>query len=231
MTQTSHTRTARPRRHGHVLVAILALAAPAFAGQPSAGSRQPLREDEVPAYAPVTSADPVVGRIEIPCVGVSSPILEGVDYRTIRRAVGHFPGTPLPSARGNVALAAHRTTDFYGLRDIRLGDEITLTSRGRVFRYVVSETWVVDPDETWVVAPSPERLLTLVTCYPFDYHGTAPRRFVVRARAVDAPRPAAAEPERLAARAPETAGPAAAATATALPVTASASPVSAASFR
>ena len=151
-------------------------------------------EQDVPEYEPLSDADPAVGRIEIPQVGVSSVILEGVDYKTIRRAVGHFPTTPLPHESGNMALAAHRTTDFYGLRHIRLGDEITVTSPGGAFRYRVESTRIVDPHDVWVLDPSNEKALTLVTCFPFDYPGSAPQRFIVRARAV--PRePAPADPE------------------------------------
>ena len=142
------------------------------------------REQDVPAYAAVGAADPTIGRIEIPRVGVSAPILEGVDYRTIRRAVGHFPETPLPGHNGNMALAAHRTTHFWGLRNIRIGDEITITTTGAAFRYRVDKLWVVDPEDVSVLDSTSSRVLTLVTCFPFDYVGSAPQRFIVRARAV-----------------------------------------------
>ncbi len=152
-----------------------------------------MREEDVPAYPPVSALDPVIGRITITRVGVSAAILEGVDDATIRRAVGHFPETPLPGDDGNVALAAHRTTDFYGLRHVRLGDEVTLTSARGTFRYRVERMWVVTPEDVSVLDPAPGKVLTLVTCYPFDYHGSAPDRFIVRARAVEAARPAASD--------------------------------------
>ncbi len=143
-----------------------------------------LREQDVPELAPVSARDLHVGRIEIPRVGVSAPILEGVDYATIRRAVGHFPETPLPHTAGNMALAAHRTTDFRGLREIRIGDVVTITTLTGSFSYEVEETFVVYPEDTSVLDPTEEKTLTLVTCYPFDYRGTAPYRFIVRARAL-----------------------------------------------
>ena len=113
-----------------------------------------------------------------------------MDDRTIRRAVGHFPETPLPPVAGNVALAAHRTTLFYGLRHIRIGDTITLTTPKGEFRYTVERTWVVDPADVSVLDASTDRILTLVTCYPFDYEGSAPKRFIVRAHAVPIAQPA-----------------------------------------
>ena len=178
--------TLRARLAFAVLGAVFSLSlTPTFAGTPTgSSSTADLREQDVPLYAPVAPADPIVGRIEIPRVGVSAPILEGVDDTTIRRAVGHFPETPLPAESGNMALAAHRTTDFYGLRHIRIGDEVTITSPRGTFRYVVEKTWVVAPKDVSVLDPSPEKVLTLVTCYPFDYDGPAPKRFIVRARAL-----------------------------------------------
>jgi len=138
------------------------------------------------AADPGVAPEEVLARIEIPRVGVSAPILEGVDDVTIRRGVGHFPETPLPGAAGNVALAAHRTTHFRGLRHIQVGDGVDIVTAGGTVRYVVEETLVVDPDEVWVLEPVPGRTLTLVTCFPFDHRGRAPSRFVVRARAADA---------------------------------------------
>lgn len=141
------------------------------------------REEDVPELEPVSERDAHLGRIEIPRVGVSAAILEGVDFATIRRAVGHFPETPLPDTNGNMALAAHRTTDFRGLQRIRIGDVITITTPSGSFLYIVEETLVVGPRDTHVLNPTEEKILTLVTCYPFDYRGTAPYRFIVRARA------------------------------------------------
>jgi len=162
----------------------------AAAGAPSDEPRaRELREDEVPEYPAISIADPFVGRIEIPRVGVSAVILQGVDDATIRRAVGHFPETPMPGQPGNMALAAHRTTDFYGLRNIRLGDEVRVVSARGTFKYRVEKTWVVRPEDVSVLDPSPEKVLTLVTCFPFDFQGAAPKRFIVRARSLDPPAP------------------------------------------
>ena len=176
-------------------VALLMNAAPAGAATPATPrATDTLREDDPGTFEPVSPAEHALGRIEIPRVGVSAPILEGVDDKTIRRAVGHFPETPLPRAAGNMALAAHRTTLFRGLRRIRVGDEITITSPEGAFRYTVERTWVVDPTDVSVLDRSAARILTLVTCYPFDYQGSAPKRFIVRALAVPVVQPAAEPP-------------------------------------
>jgi sortase A len=133
----------------------------------------------VPRLSLATGA--VVGRVEIPRVGVSAIVREGDDVKTLRRAVGHVPGTALPGEIGNAALAGHRDTFFRGLRDIRTGDHILLTTPGGNARYIVRSTRVVDPAEVSVLAPTRRSTLTLVTCYPFNYIGAAPRRFIVRA--------------------------------------------------
>ena len=125
-----------------------------------------------------------LGRIEISTIGLAAMILEGVDARTLQRAVGHFPGTPLPGHPGNVAIAGHRDTFFRALRNIRNDDEITLTTLNGSYRYRVESTNVVKPEDIEVLDDSNDAILTLVTCYPFDFVGHAPKRFVVRAREV-----------------------------------------------
>jgi sortase A len=122
-----------------------------------------------------------LGRIEISAVGIAAMIMEGIDQRTLRRAVGHIPGTPLPGETGNVALAGHRDSFFRGLRNIRKGDDITVTTLEGSYRYRVESTRVVEPDQTEVLDDSGDAILTLVTCYPFAFVGPAPKRFVVRA--------------------------------------------------
>ncbi len=137
--------------------------------------------------APGWSASPVIveGRIEIPRLGVEGAIREGADDDTLRVAIGHIPGTALPGASGNVALAAHRYSFFRGLRRVRKGDRITVTTAGGENHYVVDRIEVVEINEVQVLDPTPEPTLTLVTCYPFDYIGDAPQRLVVRAHRID----------------------------------------------
>jgi sortase A len=125
-----------------------------------------------------------LGRIEISAVGMTTMILEGTEEGTLRRAVGHIRGTPLPGQRGNVALAGHRDTFFRGLRDIRVNDEITLTTLSGSYHYRVDSTKVVKPEETEALKDDGHDTLTLVTCYPFNFVGSAPKRFIVRARRI-----------------------------------------------
>jgi sortase A len=149
------------------------------------------------APAPVV-ARRVLGRLEIPTLGVSTIVREGEDARTLQLAIGHIAGTSLPGAPGNMGLAAHRDTFFRRLREIDRGDVIRLVAVEGTYTYVVESTQIVDPEDLWVLNPTPEPSLTLVTCYPFTYIGEAPERFIVKARLVPsqvgppaAPRPAA----------------------------------------
>ncbi len=123
----------------------------------------------------------LVGRIEIPRLGVSAVIRAGSDARTLRLAVGYIPGTALPGEGGNIGLAAHRDTFFRRLRDIRADDEIRIVTPDGTFTYTVERTNIVGPRDTWVLDRTAEPTLTLVTCYPFTYVGSAPQRFIVRA--------------------------------------------------
>ena len=125
-----------------------------------------------------------LGRIDISSIDLTAMIMEGVDGRTLRHAVGHIPGTPLPGQRGNVALAGHRDTFFRGLRNIHKDDEITLTTLHGTYSYRVDSTQVVEPQDVNVLAATADDLLTLVTCYPFYFVGPAPKRFIVRAHRV-----------------------------------------------
>jgi sortase A len=127
----------------------------------------------------------------VPRLGLSAIVREGVDEATLRRAVGHVPQTARPGEAGNAALAAHRDTFFRPLKHIRKGDRIKVTTPDGAHEYRVTETRVVAPDDVSVLAPTMNPTLTLVTCYPFNFVGTAPKRFVVRAQ-TDTPLVAAA---------------------------------------
>lgn len=129
------------------------------------------------------AADPLVlGRIEIPRIGVSAIVREGDDDTTLAVAVGHIPGTARPGDRGNMALAGHRDSFFRALRHIQVDDVIHVRALGRGYEYRVDSTEVVRAEETRVLDPTGDAVLTLVTCYPFEWVGHAPNRFIVRAR-------------------------------------------------
>jgi sortase A len=130
------------------------------------------------------SSATLLGRIEIPRVGVSAIVEEGESNSTLSQSVGHLSGTALPGQPGNVALAAHRDTYFRDLEDIQNGDDVYFTTATAIYKYKVDDVSVVAPDDISVIAPSNDSRLTLITCYPFHFVGPAPKRFVVTAHLV-----------------------------------------------
>jgi sortase A len=125
-----------------------------------------------------------IGTLEITRLGLSGVVVEGDSDAVLDRAIGHLPDTPLPWKDGNSALAAHRDTVFRPLRDVRLGDVLRLKTPHGDFDYRVSETLIVKPNEVWVLDPTPVTTLTLISCWPFNYIGNAPERFIVRAERI-----------------------------------------------
>jgi sortase A len=106
---------------------------------------------------------------------------EGVDSGTLSRAIGHIPGTAFPGERGNVGIAGHRDTFLRALRDLHPNDKIDFTTRTGRFHYTVESLTVVEPTDVSVLKSTGRQALTIVTCFPFNYIGNAPRRFIVHA--------------------------------------------------
>jgi|KBSMisStandDraft_5_1062788.scaffolds.fasta_scaffold35388_1 sortase A len=119
--------------------------------------------------------------LRIPKIHLEAPVLPGTDDGTLDRGVGHIEGTATPGAEGNAGIAGHRDGFFRGLKDISPGDVIELDTIQRNESYRVERVWIVDPEDVSVLDPTSTRALTLVTCYPFYFVGSAPRRFIVRA--------------------------------------------------
>lgn len=123
-----------------------------------------------------------IAKLTIPRLDTELYVVEGDDAADLRRGPGHLPGTAMPGDDGNCVIAAHRDTHFRVLKDIRKGDDIILqTDRGQ-FLYRVEGTRIVTPANTASLQPTADAELHLITCYPFYYVGSAPRRFVVWAQ-------------------------------------------------
>ena len=126
-------------------------------------------------------AAPPVAMLRIPKIGLEVPVLPGTDDRTLDYGVGLIEDTAEPGSVGNSGIAGHRDGFFRGLKDIARGDTIRVETLHGTYVYLVERTWVVKPEDVSVLEPTPEPALTLVTCYPFYFQGSAPLRFIVRA--------------------------------------------------
>lgn len=122
----------------------------------------------------------VIGEIQIPRLGVKTVVVQGDSTELLDRAVGHIPETALPGEWGNVALAGHRDRLFRPLREIRPGDTIVIETPRGSYQYQVQSTLVVAATAVEVLRSTDAKELTLITCFPFNYVGHAPNRFIVR---------------------------------------------------
>ena len=171
----------------------VAPSAPVATTTPRANKREPLA-------LPRPATGSVLGRVEIARLKLAAVVREGVDAKVLSVAVGHVPSTSLPGQQGNFAIAAHRDTLFRALKDIQQGDIVTFQSAAGTYSYKVVATKIVKPTDVSVLQPDggglipqtrlvssddqPSRLLTMITCYPFYYVGSAPKRFIVEAELV-----------------------------------------------
>ena len=119
--------------------------------------------------------------LRISRIGIEAPILEGTDDSVLNRGLGHISGTALPGQEGTVGIAGHRDSFFRALKDIAVGDMIQVEGNDHTYQYHVTELLVVDPANLAVLQPRANPSLTLVTCYPFYFVGSAPKRYIVQA--------------------------------------------------
>jgi sortase A len=123
----------------------------------------------------------VLGILEIPRLSLEVPVYNGASDLHMDRGAARIDGTAMPGEPGNLGVAGHRDGYFRVLKDIELGDEITITTVNGPESYVVLELKIVDPSAVEVLNPTVQQSVTLVTCYPFYFVGHAPERFIVRA--------------------------------------------------
>ncbi len=147
----------------------------------------PASRDESPVKAATHQASMVrtagtsIAKLSIPRLSSTLYVLEGTDDQDLKRGPGHLEGTVMPGAKGNCVIAGHRDTHFRVLKDIAKGDDIVVQSRKGTYKYRVSGISVVTPDNTDSLKPTSRAVLNLITCFPFNYVGSAPRRFIVHA--------------------------------------------------
>ena len=182
----------RPRAGTVLVLAGVAVLAVALAGYLQGRVWQSLHPEEVLPELPRDSPElgsvppPPPGapfaRLKIPTMGLDVTVIEGTRSGDLLKAPGHMTGSALPGQRENCIIAGHRDLHFRKLGKLRIGNSVQLAKDGLVATYRVESIRVIKPSETSVLDKGSEPILTLVTCYPFRYLGTAPRRYVVISR-------------------------------------------------
>jgi sortase A len=127
---------------------------------------------------------PPIGILRVMKAHLEVPVLNGIDDITLNRGVGYIPGTAYPGERGNVGIAGHRDGFFRILKDVGIGDAIELETLERIDIYQIKNIVIVDKSDVSVLRPTSDPTLTLVTCYPFYFIGSAPKRYIVVASLV-----------------------------------------------
>jgi sortase A len=124
---------------------------------------------------------PPLGVLKIPKVKIVAPVMDGVGDLALNAGVGRIPGTAKPGDPGNIGIAGHRDGFFRGLKDVAKGDKIELVTPSKTDVYVVDSVNIVNPADVNVLRAGATPSVTLVTCYPFYFAGSAPKRFIVHA--------------------------------------------------
>lgn len=137
-------------------------------------------QDSIAAYA-----SPAIAILRIPKVDIEVPVLEGTDDLALNRGVGRIEGTARPGESGNMGIAGHRDGFFRGLKDVADGDKIELITKKGTEHYIIDQITIVKRADVSVLAPRQRSSLTLVTCYPFYFIGSAPERYIVQASLAD----------------------------------------------
>lgn len=140
-------------------------------------------ESRITAYTEANPGTPLAV-LRVPSVGIEVPIFGDTSERNLNRGAGAIEGTAAPGSNGNAGIAAHRDGYFRGLKDVVLGDEIEVEHHGGKRRYRITDLAIVEPTDVSSLYPTDEPTLTLVTCYPFYFVGSAPQRYIVRAVAI-----------------------------------------------
>jgi sortase A len=122
------------------------------------------------------------GILHIPKLEAKLPIIEGTHEDELEKGVGHYEGTAYPQQNDQIVLSGHRDTVFRDMGELEIGDILTVEVPYGSFSYEITDTKIVDADDRTIIVPTaPDEVLTLSTCYPFNYVGSAPDRYIITA--------------------------------------------------
>lgn len=136
-------------------------------------------------YATRPNVGDNIGNLYIPKLEMELPIYHGTNEEELEKGIGHFAGSVLPGEKDNSVLSGHRDTIFRRLGEVGKGDILIVTTSAGEFTYKVKNVRIVDKDDRSVIVPKPRATLTVSTCYPFQYNGAAPERYILVAELID----------------------------------------------
>ncbi|KGA98676.1 sortase [Alkalihalobacillus alcalophilus ATCC 27647 = CGMCC 1.3604] len=127
----------------------------------------------------------VIGLLTIPKLEKDLPIISGTEEEELERGVGHYKTTKLPGQNDQILLSGHRDSVFRGFGELEIGDQFIVEMPYGTFVYEMYESEIVPADDTTVIrSMAPDEVLTLSTCYPFNFVGSAPDRYIIYAKPV-----------------------------------------------
>ena len=112
-------------------------------------------------------------------VALEVPVFQGESTAELRKGAGHYVLSVLPGEGGNVVLSGHREKAFYSLKDVEIGNMVTIETDYGKYQYEVSDIYITTPDDVTPTVPTETERLTMYTCYPFVKWGPTPERYVV----------------------------------------------------
>ncbi|MES9684476.1 class D sortase [Bacillus sp. AFS001701] len=142
-----------------------------------------IKRDE-PLYKTYPKFGDEMGSLTIPRISATLPIFHGTDEDELAKGIGHYAKSVMPGERDNSVLAGHRDTVFRELGKVKVGDPLIVKTSAGTFTYKVHKIRIVDKDDRTVIIPKPRPTLTVSTCYPFNFIGHAPQRYILVASLV-----------------------------------------------
>lgn len=128
-----------------------------------------------------------IGWLLIPALDMKYSVYWGTDEDTLSQGVGYHPGkfTTPPDGMGHTVLSGHRETVFRGLGELEQGASIFVQFENIQYEYEIQKTWITDAEDRSVIVKKSQPTLTLTTCYPFTFIGSAPDRYIIEAALVE----------------------------------------------
>lgn len=138
-----------------------------------------LEKDKPVLYQDIPDMGEEIGELLIPKFNQTFPIYQGTDDQVLKKGVGHVANSALPGESNHSILSGHRDTVFRGLKELKENEKFIVTTQAGEFLYKIKKIRIVDADDQTVMTPKPKAMLTLTTCYPFDFIGVAPQRYII----------------------------------------------------